>query len=59
MLIWIMCWLILSHPKNLNSGDYLIDDRTKNGADMFKGEHIHFGQDKFPDWESVLEYLVV
>jgi len=28
--------LILSHHKNLNAGDYLIDDRTKNGADKFK-----------------------
>ncbi|MDG1728241.1 MAG: hypothetical protein P8K68_14665 [Algibacter sp.] len=35
--------LILSHHKNLNKGDYLIDDRTKNGADRFEGEHIHFG----------------
>ncbi|VAW61214.1 putative 5'(3')-deoxyribonucleotidase [hydrothermal vent metagenome] len=49
--------LILSHHKNLNYGDYLIDDRTKNGADRFVGEHIHFGSDKFPDWESVLIYL--
>ena len=35
--------LILSHHKNLNKGDYLIDDRTKNGADKFEGEHVHFG----------------
>ena len=34
--------LILSHHKNLNIGDYLIDDRTKNGADRFRGEHLHF-----------------
>ena len=33
--------LILSHNKNLNSGDFLIDDRL-NGAGQFKGEHIHF-----------------
>ena len=49
--------LILSHHKNLNAGDYLIDDRTKNGADLFTGEHIHFGTDDFPDWASVLDYL--
>ena len=49
--------LILSHHKNLNRGDYLIDDRLKNGADKFIGEHIHFGTDKFPDWKSVLSYL--
>ena len=49
--------LILSHHKNLNRGDYLIDDRLKNGVDKFTGEHIHFGTEKFPDWKSVLSYL--
>lgn len=49
--------LILSHHKNLNIGDFLIDDRTKNGADKFTGEHIHFGTEKFPDWISVTTYL--
>ena len=50
--------LILSHHKNLNSGDYLIDDRTKNGVEFFQGEHIHFGTERFPDWEAVLEYII-
>ena len=50
--------LILSHNKNLNIGDYLIDDRTANGAGQFKGEHIHFGTEQFPDWDSVLKYLL-
>ena len=50
--------LILSHHKNLNYGDYLIDDRLANGVNLFKGEHIHFGSDKFPDWESVCSYLL-
>jgi 5'-nucleotidase len=50
--------LILSHHKNLNAGDYLIDDRTKNGVDKFKGEHIHFGQVAFPTWNEVLDYLI-
>ena len=27
--------LILSHHKNLNYGDYLIDDRLANGANLF------------------------
>jgi len=49
--------LILTHHKNLNQGDYLVDDRTKNGADRFAGEHIHFGTEKFPDWPAVTEYL--
>ena len=50
--------LILSHHKNLNTGDYLIDDRTANGADRFQGEHIHFGTEKFPNWEVVCDYLL-
>ena len=41
----------------LNQGDYLVDDRTKNGADRFTGEHLHFGTEKFPDWRAVTEYL--
>ncbi len=49
--------LILTHHKDLNRGDYLIDDRTRHGADLFQGEHIHFGSDRFPDWDSVLKYL--
>ena len=50
--------LILSHHKNLNKGDYLIDDRTKNGAGEFSGELILFGGEKFPDWQVVCEYLL-
>lgn len=50
--------LILSHHKNLNKGDYLIDDRTKNGADKFEGEHVHFGQGAFKDWNAVTKYLL-
>ena len=50
--------LILSQHKHLNRGDYLIDDRTVNGAGEFQGEHIHFRQEKFPDWKSVLDYLL-
>ena len=49
--------LILSHHKNLNKGDFLIDDRLANGVKEFEGEHIHFGQDPFKNWESVLNYL--
>ena len=49
--------LILSHHKNLNTGHFLIDDRTKNGADRFAGELIQFGTERFPDWQSVRIYL--
>ena len=44
--------LILTHRKDLNIGDFLVDDRTKNGAGEFMGEFIQFGTDKFPDWAA-------
>ena len=50
--------LILTHNKGLLKGDYLIDDRIANGVEDFAGEHIHFGTEKFPNWESVLNYLL-
>jgi 5'(3')-deoxyribonucleotidase len=50
--------LILTHRKDLNIGDYLIDDRLRNGADKFRGELILFGSDKFPVWEAVCRYLI-
>lgn len=65
-LVWVKKYLgdkaykrlILSHHKNLNIGDYLIDDRIVNGASSFKGELIVFGSEKFPDWKSVLSYIL-
>jgi len=64
-LVWVKKYLgthaykrlILSHHKELNIGDYLIDDKLKNGADKFQGELIHFGSDKFPAWDAVVVYL--
>lgn len=50
--------LIITCHKNLNKGDYLIDDMNKNGAEKFTGELILFGSDKFLNWESVLKYLL-
>jgi 5'(3')-deoxyribonucleotidase len=50
--------LILSHHKNLNQGDFLVDDRIRNGVDRFPGEHIHFGTPRFPDWPTVEAYLM-
>ena len=50
--------LIISPNKELLIGDFLIDDRTdSHGQDKFRGELIHFGSDKWPDWETVLSYL--
>ena len=50
--------LILSHHKNLNKGDFLIDDRLKNGAENFGGELILFGSELYPNWDSVVDYLI-
>lgn len=51
--------LILSHHKNLNKGDFIIDDRTENGVAQFEGEHIHFGSEDFPHWKAVCSYLLI
>ena len=66
-LIWVRKWLgtdgykrlILSHHKNLNNGDFLIDDRLKNGAENFSGELILFGSEQYPNWDSVVDYLIL
>ena len=50
--------LILSHHKDLNRGDYLIDDRIKNGAIKFNGELILFGSNRFPNWKVIIDYLL-
>lgn len=50
--------LILTHRKDLNFGRFLIDDRTSHGAGKFVGKHIHFGSNEFPDWNSILDYLI-
>lgn len=49
--------LILSHHKHLNRGAIIIDDRTKNGVEFFAGQHLHFGTEDCPSWNSVLHLL--
>lgn len=51
--------IIITHHKDLCQGDYLIDDRGKNGAGEFSGEWIHLGSKRFPDMDAVLEYLLM
>jgi 5'-nucleotidase len=50
--------LILTHHKEQLIGDYLIDDRKKNGASEFKGKHIHIFSEHYPTWQSVLDELI-
>jgi 5'(3')-deoxyribonucleotidase len=49
---------IMSPDKSLLKGDYLIDDCGNAGQDRFEGEWINFKSDRFPDWKSVIEYLI-
>lgn len=51
--------IVITHCKNLLRGDYLIDDRGKNGTSEFEGDWIQFGNSEFPNWASVLKYLTV
>jgi 5'-nucleotidase len=65
-LLWVKVYLgdlstkrlILTHRKDLNRGDFLVDDRPNRGhAQDFQGEFIHFGSERFPDWDAALAYL--
>ena len=51
---------ILSHHKNINHGNYLIDERIKNGVLGFQEKNLHFGAEEggFPDWKTVTAYLI-
>lgn len=48
--------LILTHHKNLNRGDFLVDDREKNGAAEFPGRLIRFDPER-PDWPGIVALL--
>ena len=50
--------LILTHRKDLAMGDYIVDDRTRNGVDKFIGIHIHFGTEQFPNWKVTKAFLL-
>lgn len=50
--------LILTHRKDLQIGDYLIDDRLVNGSESFTGKFLHFGEGKeFSTWKDILKYF--
>ena len=50
--------VVITHCKNLCDGDFLVDDRAKNGASEFPGEWVQFGSERYPDWEEVTRYLI-
>ena len=53
--------IVMTHCKHLlchSDKDYLIDDRTANGASEFGENLIQFGSERYPNWESVLDRLL-
>lgn len=50
--------LILSHRKDLNKWDFLVDDRLANWSEKFSWELIHFWQNWFENWEKIKKYLL-
>lgn len=47
--------LIIAHDKSLLIGDMLIDDRVdSNKQNEFQGVLIHYGSEKYKDWEMIL-----
>lgn len=53
--------IVMTHCKHLlykGENDYLIDDRTANGASGFGDNLILFGSERYPNWESVLAKLL-
>jgi 5'(3')-deoxyribonucleotidase len=54
--------IILTHHKDfeLSVGAYLIDDRLKNGSEVWDkyDKLIHFGNSQFPNWEAVGKFLL-
>jgi 5'-nucleotidase len=57
--------MFVTHRKDLLIGDYLIDDRTKNGAGAFNGKLLQFGWsyeeqqwNEYPNWSSILNKLL-
>ena len=42
----------------MKSEENLIDDALEHGQSEFEGELVHFGSTKFPDWKTVVDYLM-
>jgi 5'-nucleotidase len=50
--------LVLTHHKDLQRGDFLVDDRPDlHGVGDFRGEVLHFGSEQFPDWPRTVAHL--
>jgi 5'-nucleotidase len=50
--------LIICPNKGLLKGDILIDDLTEGkGQEDFEGELIQIGNEMFPNWNTIMDYL--
>ena len=49
---------IMAGNKSLLKGDYLIDDMNTDHQSEFEGQWIEFGSERFPNWKSVIDYLI-
>jgi len=49
---------IMCCDKSLLKGDYLIDDTNLAGQSDFEGRWLNFGSERFPDWNSIVKYLM-
>jgi hypothetical protein len=37
---------------------WLIDDRKAHGSEHFEHHLVHFGSERFPDWDSVVKFFL-
>jgi len=49
---------IMAGDKSMLKGDYLIDDMNTDHQSEFEGQWIEFGSERFPNWKSVINYLI-
>ena len=50
--------LILACDKTMVKGDFLIDDLIQEGDYFPEWELIQIGTDRFPNWETIVKYLI-
>ena len=64
--LWVENWLgmsmvenlIITSRKDLNKGDFLIDDKARGkGQDQFEGKFIQYGSTAYPSWVEIKAYF--
>jgi len=49
---------IICIDKSLLKGHFLVDDQIEHGQSSFEGTHLLFGGSDFPNWATVVDYLM-